>query len=295
MDRSSPSPSTRGILRPHDAAAGFRLSRHAPAPDLAYFVDYYWEVVWDLAEPVHRETLPFPSVHLAVQAGRCGAFGPVRRRFRVLLEGRGSVFAVKFRPGAFRPFLGEPVSRLTDGVRPLAAVFGPPGARLETEVLACGDPSAQIALAEAFLRARLPDPDPRIDAVNRVIDRIAGDRSITRVEPLVEPFGASLRTLQRTFGEYVGVSPKRVIQRYRLQEAAERLAHEGAGTLSRLALELGYADQAHFANDFRAIVGVTPGEYARQAAAPRPAATTPGPRQHERPRAQTAHPDLTTG
>lgn len=240
-------------------------------------MDYYWRVEWDLAEPVRRETLPFPSVHLAMQAGRCGVFGPVRRRFSILLEGRGSVFAVKFRPGAFRPFLGEPVSRLTDGVRPLVAVFGEPGARLEAEVLACGDPSEQIELAEAFLRARLPDPDPRIDAVNRVIQRIAGDRSITRVEPLVEPFGASLRTLQRTFGEYVGVSPKRVIQRYRLQEAAERLARDGVGALSRLALELGYADQAHFANDFRSIVGATPAEYARQAAAPRPAATASAP------------------
>lgn len=287
MDRSSLAPSTRGILRPHDPAAGFRLSRHAPAPDLAYFVDYHWRVEWDLAEPVRRETLPFPSVHLAVQAGRCGVFGPVRRQFSILLEGRGSVFAVKFRPGAFRPFLGEPVSRLRDGARPLAAVFGPPGARLEAEVLACGGAAEQIALAEAFLRARLPDPDPRIDAVNRVIDRIAGDRSVTRVEALVEPFGASLRTLQRTFGEYVGLSPKWVIQRYRLQEAAERLAHEGAGALSRLALELGYADQAHFANDFRSIVGATPTEYARQAADPRRGPTNAAPRQRMRPRGST--------
>jgi AraC-like DNA-binding protein len=73
------------------------------------------------------------------------------------------------------------------------------------------------------------------------------------------------RTLQRLFARYVGVSPKWVIQRYRLHEAAERLA---AGELihqAELALDLGYSDQAHFVRDFKSIVGVSPAAYARAA------------------------------
>ena len=62
-------------------------------------------------------------------------------------------------------------------------------------------------------------------------------------------------TRQRLFVRYVGASPKWMIQRYRLQEAAERLAREGAGALSRLACELGYADHTHFMRDFRGIFG----------------------------------------
>jgi AraC-like DNA-binding protein len=83
----------------------------------------------------------------------------------------------------------------------------------------------------------------------------------------VERFGIATRTLQRIFSDYVGASPKWVIQRYRLQEAAERLARDGPAGLSRLAQELGYVDQAHFIRDFRAMVGVPPAEYARGAAA----------------------------
>jgi AraC-like DNA-binding protein len=72
--------------------------------------------------------------------------------------------------------------------------------------------------------------------------------------------GYSKRTLQRLFREYVGVSPKWVLQRVRLHEAAERMAG-GEGDWPRLALELGFFDQAHFIKAFKAVIGLTPGDY----------------------------------
>ena len=272
MNRTPIDPrSTRGILAP-PAPAGEPLPwRVAPAPGLAYFVDYLWGTQWDLAEPTVRETLPFPSVHLSIHTGtgRSGVHGVVRGKFSVRLEGRGSVVAVKFRPGGFQPFLGAPVSTLTDQVRALDDVFGPAGARLEAEVRACPEVPGRIAILERFLLDRLPPADPMIEVVDGVMQLIAGDRSITRVETVVERTGLNARTLQRCFVRYVGASPKWVVGRYRLQEAAERLAREGTGALSRLAYELGYADQAHFIRDFRNIVGATPAEYARRAAVAR--------------------------
>lgn len=51
-----------------------------------------------------------------------------------------------------------------------------------------------------------------------------------------------------------------MIQRYRLHDALLAL-ERGEGTLADLASQLGYADQAHFARDFRALVGVPPSRY----------------------------------
>jgi len=60
----------------------------------------------------------------------------------------------------------------------------------------------------------------------------------------------------------VGASPKWVLRRARLHEAAAR-ADEGAGIdWARLAADLGYADQAHLTRDFTAAVGSPPGRYA---------------------------------
>ena len=71
------------------------------------------------------------------------------------------------------------------------------------------------------------------------------------------------RQMERLFREHVGATPKWVIQRYRLIEGAERLA-TGVEDFAGLALDLGYADQAHFIRDFKKIVGRAPGRFARE-------------------------------
>jgi AraC-like DNA-binding protein len=101
--------------------------------------------------------------------------------------------------------------------------------------------------------------------VNQIIDRIIADRSITRVDELVTQIGLNKRALQRLFNQYVGISPKWVIQRYRLQDAADQLIKQEITDCTDMALRLGYFDLAHFIKDFKTVVGLSPAEYARRA------------------------------
>ena len=65
------------------------------------------------------------------------------------------------------------------------------------------------------------------------------------------------------FANYVGVSPKWVMRRARLHEAALRADAAGEGVdWAALAADLGYADQAHLTRDFTATLGVPPTRYA---------------------------------
>ena len=263
-----------GVLRSRAGARAFQLTRRAPSPDLAPWVERHWIVRWDLEgrEPYPQETLPHPCVNLVIDAGKSGVFGVGTRKFEVLLEGRGQVVGVKFKPGAFHPFLRRPVSELTDRMLPLDDVFGGGGAELERAVLEGEDDARQIALIEAYLRPHLPAPDEQVTAVLRVIERALADREITTVEELAARSRVPERTLQRMFRKYVGVSPKWVIQRFRLHEAVAR-AEEGVMVdWASLAHDLGYFDQAHFIHDFKAQVGRSPTEHvAACAAAPRSA------------------------
>jgi AraC-like DNA-binding protein len=254
-----------GILKPASLGTAFHLERFAPSADLDCFVLRYWTVTWDVSEqvPYTQETLPYPCVNLVVERGRSGIFGVNTRRFQVELMGKGWVFGIKFRPGAFYPFYRAPVAALTDRAIGLDADFGAAGTDYERHVLACTSVDEMIGCAEQFLCARLPPPDEHVALITTMVEQIAADRTITRVAEIANRIGVSQRTLQRLFGQYVGVGPKWVIRRYRLLEAADQLARNANVDLPSLAQALGYFDQAHFINDFRATVGSTPAAYAQ--------------------------------
>jgi AraC-like DNA-binding protein len=274
--RRDPGP-PRGILESVPGGGLFRHERIGPATDLEHVVQHFWTVSWDLTGhgPAIRETLPHPVVHMVIGRNVSRVAGIAGGRFTRVLSGAGRVFGVKFRPGGFQPFAGGSVSRLTGREVPLAQVFGPAGTRLGRAVLAAGDDTpARIALAEAFLRERLPPPDPNVLLAGRIVDHAERDRQVVRVEDLAEWSGLSTRALQRLFSRYVGVGPKWVIRRYRLHEALEVLAAGGPADWPKVALSLGYFDQAHFINDFKALVGRTPAGYARLVASARREAET---------------------
>jgi AraC-like DNA-binding protein len=91
---------------------------------------------------------------------------------------------------------------------------------------------------------------------------ITSDSSLRRVDELSVVSGLSVRALQRLFSDYVGVSPKWVMRRARLHEAALRADGGEPVDWAALASDLGYADQAHLTRDFTATIGVPPARYA---------------------------------
>jgi len=250
----------RGIL---SARAAQGLRRYWPSDDLAPFIEHYWIVRWDLPEPQTAETLPHPSMHMVLEEGRSEVVGVMRGRFTRRLEGVGRVIGTKFRPGAFRSFVDRPAVSFRDRRLPLRSVFGADIPPFDRDALAHEDDAGSIEVIESFLRSFRPAATPSMELAGRITARIAEDRGITKVDQIVEQFAMSKRRLQRLFRDYVGVTPKWVIQRYRLIEAAERLNAGTAAGLADLAQDLGYADQAHFIRDFKRMVGRPPAGYAR--------------------------------
>src|SRR5690554_4607196 len=232
--KRSSSTSTRGIVH---AAAGrdkFSLSRFEPGPQLRPFVEYYWVGRYPLpAGMSHTQTgLPYPNVHLAFEhddgGRRALVYGIPRRPFVRELRGSGRVLGVKFRAGGFFPFWQKDVALLTGTTVPAADVFGPEADGWLHAVVDAGDDAAMAQVAETFLSARLPDPDGRSELAARLVQEAMNDRTIVRVEQLSQRAGISVRQLQRLFHRYVGVTPKWVIKRFRLQEAAERIEQDAS-------------------------------------------------------------------
>jgi AraC-like DNA-binding protein len=273
----------RGVLRPELAATRFQLARRPPSDGLAPFVDFYWILRWDLrGRGAHEQTiLSHPSVNLAFEAGGAGIYGVDRRLFTRSLSGSGRVFGVRFRAGCFRPFWRAPISELTNRVVPAARVFGPEAEETRRAIMradAFADTSADTLAgtfdhadavmtehAEALLLSVRPERDPAAEQAAELVARITGDPALRRVGQLAAASELSERSLQRLFADYVGVSPKWVMRRARLHEAAERADGGEVVDWAGLAADLGYADQAHLTRDFTATIGIPPTHYAAPA------------------------------
>jgi AraC-like DNA-binding protein len=262
----------RGVLRtpPEDA---WSLHRFDPGPRLAPYAVWHWIVVWDLRgrEPHHQTTLPHPATHLVVEEGGAWLYGPLRERFERTLAGVGRAVGLRFRPGGLRPLLRAPVSSIRDRRLPASTLPGLDGEALTRAVEAAEDLEDAVAAMEAALEPLLPsEPDPEIELADRAVSLLEQDRELTRVSQLAERLNLSVRTVQRLFADLVGLSPSWVIRRYRLHEAAAHATAGGDVDWARLAISLGYYDQAHLVRDFTATVGTAPARYAATASAPPP-------------------------
>ncbi len=241
----------RGV--PRVARAPFSHTRHEPCADLSPFLEHYWHVTWDLPRGVEymRVTLPHPSVHLVYEYGTWQLYGVQTNRFARTLQGCDQVFGVKFRPGMFRSFWGQDVAMLTDRMKDGTLLFAGLPNRLPVD----------LALLQTALLACRPAIEPSASTAHDLVTLIASDSTLLQAEQVSRAAGLPLRTLHRLFRAHVGVGPKWIIRRYRLHEALARIDADCKQDWAAFALELGYVDRAHFINDFRKLIGVSPANY----------------------------------
>lgn len=255
----------RGVVDPLGASRRIGLRRHAPAAALAHCIDYHWIVEWDLrGQPAQTQrVLPYPNLHLAFETGRTALHGVVVGPFDRTLAGQGRVLGVRFRAGGARALVRRDVATLTGRTLAAPALFGSAAEQAERAVLAQADDAAMIAAAEALLAPRLAAlaPDPRAQLAERAVLAAQAEHGPVDVASLGAAVDLDERSLQRLFRAYVGVPPKWVVQRFRLQEAMARLAVPAPPDLAGLAQELGFFDQAHLTRGFTALVGRSPLEY----------------------------------
>ena len=239
--------------------------RLEPSADLQPYVRNVWAVDWDVPEGEERvqPVLPPPAVNITVQPGEDAVTGVQTRVDRRVLTGRSWVRGLLFRPAGFAAVVGPCLSDWVDRREPVATRVAEVES-LREALQTTSDPMEQRDALEHWLRPLIRDTDPeRREQVEQIVSIAQEERELISVRDLGRHCGASERTLQRLLRAWVGVGPKQLLMRFRLQDASHTLTHAPRTDLAELALRLGYADQAHFSRDFARIVGVSPGAYAR--------------------------------
>jgi len=172
---------------------------------------------------------------------------------------------VVLRPEAAFGLFGVPMDELVNRELALDQLLPARVARRATNRIADARTSAEAIGAVTSLLVQVAN-DARTHvhpAVIAAVSTILSSHGNARIERIASASSLSRRQIERLFRTQVGVSPKRLASLARFAWAAARVSR--AESLSRLAFDAGYSDQAHFVRDFRELAGVTPG-HARDAA-----------------------------
>lgn len=171
--------------------------------------------------------------------------------FVVQLPAGTRVVGARLRPGAAPALLGVAAEAVRDLRVPVQEVWASEGERLAATLNDHPDPLSGLRAALLARRAGAQPPDPLVRAAATRLAR--PDAAVVRI---ASELGVSERQLRRRVTLAVGYGPKRLARVLRLWRALD--AARTGEDLARAALDAGYADQAHFANDCRALAGVPP-------------------------------------
>lgn len=242
-----------------------RFARQPASPALAPWIECYWSLRARRALPFASRVLPDGSNDLIVDlAGEPRPFvvGAMSQADVVPLAGSVDLLGVRFRPGRALPFLHVPLGELADREVPLDAVWGRAADSL-ADTVGGAAPAGRVDALErvllGVLRRRWEDA-----IATRAVDLYRRNRGVCTVRAVAAALGVGERRLERAFDRSVGLSPKRLARVLRFLHAVRQIGRRTHRGGAALALEVGYADQAHFIREFKALAGVTPTEFAAE-------------------------------
>lgn len=258
-----------------------RAERHLPPPDLAPYLCGF--TIVETVAPATRILVPDGSIamgfryaghatQLHVAPGSAPGAGtrmpdaslaPMHKTARHMQTsaGGGMVFAV-FREGGIASFFDAPLHEVfgttlsLDSLLPASAI-----AETRERVVEASTPEARIAIVADLLRRRrranvVDGVDQPGSVVMRAVRAIRAAHGSIRIGPLAADLRIGQDALEKRFRRIVGASPKQLASIVRLRRAVD--SYEASKSLTRLSLDAGFFDQAHFNRELRAVTGGSP-------------------------------------
>lgn len=249
-----------------------------PHPDLAAFVKSYWqlEVPANTSDEKQR-VLPDGSIEMAFILAddvkryndkgefsiqpRAMVIGQITEPFFVQPTGEVRSFAVSFYPYGFANFVDCPISDLANKDTPLETLFGEEAKALEQQINTAKDTKGRIGAVETFLLNKLAESATIDRVVQSTVAALFETKGRQSISTILEKQATTRRNLERKFKKQVGMSPKQLSKVVRMQAALQMLLNQETESLTKIAYDNQYYDQAHFTKDFKELTGNNPKDF----------------------------------
>ncbi|MEQ8243556.1 helix-turn-helix domain-containing protein [Fulvivirga sp.] len=250
-----------------------------PHKDLETIVKCYWTLEVPAQQKTERQLiLPDGCVDLCFNFGdnmkrytsdtdfviqpREMLLGQITEQFYIEPTGVVNSFAVRFYPYGFANFIDLPLSALCDKETPLNILFGDEKAEhLSKKIIEANSTEARIQIIEKFLFEMFNDKTTIDNIVKSTIDTMLLSKGSKPLNVILKDEKSKRRQLERNFNKQIGLSPKQLSKVIRLQATLQMLLNDTTRTLTDIAYESEYYDQAHFIKDFKEFTGLTPKEF----------------------------------
>jgi len=255
------------VLPPSPALAGdvmgYIVRRRAPqgARPQEPFSAHFPANMYAALTIVHRGRLVDPASGVA--AAPVSFSGVMTRDVQRDYHGLPETTVVLFKPGRLTDLLRVPAADLTDRwVAGGDLLSLAEQAEIDDHMASQPTLARQIHVLERLLERRLRrSGDSRAATLAQMVQRMVWRLPHMTVSELAQHAGVGERQLHRHFVSTFGVSPKGLIRLARLQLSllhVQANAKRSSATLASVAHDAGFADQAHMAKDFKALLGQTP-------------------------------------
>lgn len=248
-----------------------------PAPTLAPYISTFYEIdirgeakvldclppewaniqtgvdgLYDMGSSPQEDLTPTPS--------RTVLRGPTRRPTWV--RGLGRAFGIGILPTGWSRLWSAPCYNYSDRIVCLSELVGRAEyAAFETDLHAAKNFEARIAVAEAWLAARLDATrtGPWLPLIDRLYSRL-GDPEIPPLEELANWLDLSSTQFARLCKRAFGFPPKLLVRRQRFMRMLGEM-HSRPYNEWRDFIDPHYVDQSHMLRDFRDFLGMSPTAY----------------------------------
>jgi AraC-like DNA-binding protein len=251
---------------------------YEPNIGLAEFVKRYWTLDGGKENiPTKNTIVPDGTMKLIFHYGdtykhhsqngeiiilpKCFLIGQLTKPYVIEPIGVTGSFVVQFKPNGFLPFTSIPIKEMENTAVPLHILFGEEGILLGNQILNAYSTTERIKIIESFLIKELTNKRTIDNVVESTIETIFNTNGKFSVYEFSENNKISRRQLARKFSSAIGLSPKQLAKTIRIQSTLKVLLNENITSLTDLAYENEYFDQAHFIKEFKEFTGLTPKEF----------------------------------
>lgn len=248
---------------------------YEPDIELRAFIIRYWTLDGEKENVPSKNTIvPDGTVKLIFHYGdpykhhsqdgevtilpKCFLIGQLTKPYVVEPVGVTGSFVIQFKPNGFLPFASIPIREMENAAVSLDILFGEEGIKLGNQILNAAATSERIQIAEAFLFKKLADRKNIDNIVKSTIENIYQANGRFSINEFSINNNINRRQLSRKFSSIIGLSPKQLAKTVRIQTILKVLLNEEIASLTDLAYENHYFDQAHFIKEFKEFTGLTP-------------------------------------